>query len=176
MSRIIRKSNQRSSAEASHLLSTIFLAELLEPSKCLWIVSPWISDVPLIDNCTNSISSLRSFGPRFIRLTEILAKLAEEGTTVVVGTIDADSNHSFLTRIKSAFRDRDLEKQLIIDIDKSNKLHEKAITADDLTISGSMNITNNGIYVREEIIELHTNEDFVARARMDAFERFGGVL
>ena len=41
---------------------------------------------------------------------------------------------------------------------------------------GSMNITNNGVFVREEFIEFRRDEEFVARARMDAFERFGGVL
>ena len=39
-----------------------------------------------------------------------------------------------------------------------------------------MNITNNGVFVREEFIEFRRDEEFVARARMDAFERFGGVL
>ena len=81
MSRIIRKSHKKSSGEAALLLSSVFLAELLAPSKCLWIVSPWISDVPLIDNSADSIEPLRSFGPRFIRLTEVLVTLAEQGTT-----------------------------------------------------------------------------------------------
>jgi hypothetical protein len=39
-----------------------------------------------------------------------------------------------------------------------------------------MNITRNGIFVREEYLELRTDEEFVARARMDAFDRFGGRL
>ena len=39
-----------------------------------------------------------------------------------------------------------------------------------------MNITFNGIQVREELIDVRTEEAFVAQARMDAFDRFGGVL
>ena len=54
--------------------------------------------------------------------------------------------------------------------------HEKAITGDDFVVVGSMNITNNGVFVREEFLEFRVDEEFVARSRMDAYERFGGVL
>jgi hypothetical protein len=111
-----------------------------------------------------------------IRLSEVLVSLAEAGAMVVVGTTDADSNHTFRSRLQTAFSDRALEAHLVLDIDSSDELHEKAITTDDSAISGSMNITNNGVFVREEFIEFRTDESFVARARMDAYERFGGVL
>jgi hypothetical protein len=39
-----------------------------------------------------------------------------------------------------------------------------------------MNITYNGIFVREEFVQLRTDDDFVSRARMDAYDRFGGRL
>jgi hypothetical protein len=39
-----------------------------------------------------------------------------------------------------------------------------------------MNITFNGIQIREELIDLRTDAPYVAEARMAAFERFGGVL
>jgi len=176
MSRVIRKSKDRSSAEAAELLSSILLAEISFPSKCLWLISPWISDIPIIDNRTYSISVFQACGPRFIRLTEVLIYLASQGTTVVIGTTDDASNDVFLTRIRLAFAEIGLENLLILDIDKSNKLHEKSIVGDDLSISGSMNITNNGVFIREELIQVHTDEESVAKARMDAFERFGGRL
>ena len=176
MSRVIRKSRQRASAEAASLLSSVFSGELLAPSKCLWIVSPWISDIPVIDNTAGSFQPLQAFGPRQIRLSEVLAVLAGEGTTVVVGTTTAESNQLFKSRVKTAFRDRGLRDHLKINVDASNELHEKAITADDYVITGSMNITNNGVFVREEFIEFRRDSEFVARARMDSFERFGGKL
>ena len=39
-----------------------------------------------------------------------------------------------------------------------------------------MNITYNGIEVREEMIQLRLDQKYVAQAKMDAFDRFGGVL
>jgi hypothetical protein len=61
-------------------------------------------------------------------------------------------------------------------IDASSNLHTKALTGDDFALAGSMNITFNGIQVREELIDLRTDDAYVAQARMDAFDRFGGVL
>ncbi len=66
--------------------------------------------------------------------------------------------------------------RVTIAIDTSEELHTKALTGDDFALAGSMNITYNGIQVREEFIDLRTDRQFVAQARMDAFDRFGGVL
>ena len=57
--------------------------------------------------------------------------------------------------------------------DPANLLHEKAITGDGYAVIGSMNITWYGVNLREEYLELRTEEDFVARARLDAMDRFG---
>ena len=176
MTRVIRKSRARSSREAANLLSAIFAAELIRPSSCLWLVSPWISDIALIDNTTNGFEAVRGFGSRPIRLSEVLVTLAGLGTAVVVGTTSDVTNNAFRQRARRAFDDRGLGDRLLIDVDISGELHEKAVTGDDFVVSGSMNLTNNGVFVREEFIEFRTDEEFVARSRMDAYDRFGGVL
>ena len=176
MTRVIRKSQVQSSREAAHLLEAIFAAELVRPSKCLWLVSPWISDIPLIDNSTNSFQPLGAWGPRRVRLSEVLLSLALLGSSVVVGTTPDHSNSPFLERVRRLFREQHLDDSLTVDIDRSGKLHEKAITGDDFALVGSMNITNNGVFLREEFVEFRMDEEFVARARMDAYERFGGIL
>jgi hypothetical protein len=176
VTRVIRKSKTRSSREAQELLGAIFAAELIRPSRCLWLVSPWISDIPIIDNTANSFENVRSWGPRAVRLSEVLVTLGGFGATIVIGTTSDPTNKAFQQRTRRLFRDRGIESRLVIDIDKSGDLHEKAITGDDFVIAGSMNITNNGVFVREELLEFHSDAEFVARARMDAYERFGGVL
>jgi hypothetical protein len=176
VTRVIRKSRQRASGEAAALLAAVFTAELLVPSRCIWIVSPWISDVQLVNNAANTFDALERWGSRPVRLTELLVTLAEAGTTVVIGTTDEASNAAFLSRTTTLFRDQRLTDLLVVDVDPTNELHEKAITTDDCVVAGSMNITNNGIFVREEYVEFRTDEEFVARARLDAFDRFGGRL
>ena len=47
-SRQIIRSSSTSNAEIRELLQGIFTAELLCPSKQLWLVSPWLSDIELL--------------------------------------------------------------------------------------------------------------------------------
>lgn len=176
VNRVIRKSQDASASEAQQLLAGVFAAELISPGRCLWLVSPWISDVELIDNGAGSFGPLARFGRRRARLVEVLLALADAGTHVVIGTTSDSHNVTFLTRLKVRAEEMRLLDRLTIDVDVSERLHTKALTGDDFALSGSMNITFNGIKIREELIDLRTDEAFVAQARLDAFDRFGGRL
>ena len=68
MSRVIRKSRAQSSQEVFDLLAAMFAAEMVRPSACVWVVSPWISDVGLLDNAAGDFPALTRFGRRQIRL------------------------------------------------------------------------------------------------------------
>ena len=48
--RRIFRSSSTSNAEIRELLESLFAAELLSPSRCLWLVSPWLTDLELLDN------------------------------------------------------------------------------------------------------------------------------
>jgi hypothetical protein len=102
--------------------------------------------------------------------------LGKQGATVVIATTSDGSNSAFLQRIEVAYRQIGIGNRLIVSIDREEKLHDKAITGDDFAVAGSMNITNNGVFVRQEFIEFRTDEAFVAQSRMDSYERFGGAL
>jgi phosphatidylserine/phosphatidylglycerophosphate/cardiolipin synthase-like enzyme len=176
VNRVIRKSQNASAREAAELLVGLFCAELACPSKCLWLVSPWISDVELLDNTAGNFDALARFGKRPIRLSEMLVTVASKGTHIVIGTTTDEHNARFLNAFRTLSRDLRVEDKLIVSIDTTDNLHAKALTGDDFALAGSMNITYNGIQVREELIDLRTDQAFVAQARMDAFDRFGGVL
>lgn len=176
MNRVIRKSQGASLSDAQQLLAGLFSAELCAPSCCLWLVSPWVSDVVLLDNAAGQFDELTRFGKRPVRLAEILASLASRGTHIVIGTTSDQHNESFLSRLTLLAQDMRANQNITVSIDETDRLHTKALTGDDFAIAGSMNITHNGITLREELIDLRTDEDYVAQARMDAFDRFGGVL
>lgn len=173
MNRVIRKSQVFSSTEAARLLSSLFAAELVAPSDCIWLVSPWISNVPILDNEVNSYGPLSRWGPRRVRLAEVLATLASAGSAIVIGTTADRHNNDFAAQLISRAGELGARHKVRIVRDQANLLHEKAITTDDYAVVGSMNITWNGINVREEYLELRTDEEFVARARLDASGRFG---
>ena len=176
MNRVIRKSRAQSAGEVLEMLGALFSAELVEPSRCVWLVSPWVSDVEVLDNSAGTYSALTNFGRRPIRLVEVLVTLAAEGAFVVVATTPDPHNDMFLRRLEVLQKDLRVEDRINVVVDRSGKLHTKALTGDDYAVAGSMNITYTGINLREEQVELHTNESYVAQARMDAFDRFGGVL
>jgi len=63
------------------LLQTMFVAEVLQPGDEIWIVSPWISNVVLIDNRSGSFDALNpEWGRREIRLADVLVTLMNHGT------------------------------------------------------------------------------------------------
>jgi hypothetical protein len=176
VNRVIRKSQNASANEAADLLAGLFCSEIAFPSACLWLVSPWISDVELLDNTAGSFDALTRFGKRRIHLSEILTTLAAKGAHIVIGTTTDQHNNRFLNRLTTLSRDLRVDDKLTISIDTTDNLHTKALTGDNFALAGSMNITFNGIQIREEFIDLRTDQAFVAQARMDAFDRFGGVL
>lgn len=176
MNRVIRKSKTQSASEALDLIAALLAAELLNPSICLWLVSPWISDIDTIDNTAGTFPALNRFGRRPIRLTEVLVSLAASGTRVVVATTSDSHNHTFRTRLRLLASDIRVDDEVSVVVDPTGALHTKALTGDDFALAGSMNITYNGIHLREEQVALETDPSYVAQARMDAFDRFGGKL
>lgn len=173
MNRVIRKSQTRSSVEAASLLANLFAAELISPSKCIWLVSPWISNIQILDNETEAFESLNRWGPRRVRLAEVLATLAAHGSSIIIATTADPHNGEFVAHLAGRAAEIGAENNVRVVRDPANLLHEKAITGDDYAVVGSMNITWYGVHLREEYLELRTEEDFVARARLDATDRFG---
>ena len=54
-------------------LQSLFVAELIRPSRRLWISSPWISDVEIVDNRARQFGTLCPDWPATrIRLTRVL--------------------------------------------------------------------------------------------------------
>ena len=98
-SRIIH--TRASARQVPDLLQVVFTAELLCPSGCLWLVSPWVSDIPVIDNRSNGFLSLEpSWARTQVGLSQVLGKLLELGTTVHIATRPDDHNDAFLDRMR----------------------------------------------------------------------------
>lgn len=161
------------SPEAADLLQAIFAAELISPSRSLWIVSPWISDVPILDNRTNAFLSLEpAWGESRVRLSAVLLKLASMGTRVVVATRPLAHNTAFVT----ALRDGDVAGGPRPVVREAAELHEKGILGDGYHLGGSMNITHYGISVNDEALQYQTDPEEVARTRVLLAARWSGGI
>ena len=159
------------SREIAELLQSIFVGELIAPSQGLYLVSPWISDVGILDNRTHAFLSLEpSWTGSTVRLTEVLSRLMEMGTKITVATRPVAHNARFLEE----FRRRAEHAGAAPHVHVAEELHEKGILGDTFYLSGSMNVTYNGISVNEEGIHYHTDAGVVAHNRQVFRERWGG--
>ncbi len=161
-----------SSRQVSDLLQAIFTSELINPSQCLWLVSPWISDILVIDNTANTFLCLEpSWSRSRIRLSQVLATLAERGTYIHIATRTDIHNQSFLKQIKARIDYQKLPVQFHV----TDELHAKGILGDSYYLAGSMNFTYNGITINEEALTYETSPEVIAEQQLIFGNRWGSI-
>lgn len=153
----------RSALVPFELLQSLFVAELIRPSARLWISSPWISDIELIDNTARQFASLNPGWPaRRIRLSEVLTALIERGAAIVIIVNDDPHSDEFINRIAPL---GGLYPGHVILI-RQAQLHEKGILGDHFTLNGSMNLTYNGVFINEEYLIYRCDPAVIAERRV----------
>jgi hypothetical protein len=159
------------SREIAELLQAVFVSELLAPSRVLYLVSPWISNVPILDNRAHAFVSLEpAWTHGEIRLVEVLERLMEMSCKLIVATRPDKHNTAFLRALNQA-GERVGVSPIIQQVEE---LHEKGILGDTFYLSGSMNLTFNGISINEEGVHYHTAESVIAHTRGIYAARWGG--
>lgn len=170
--RSLRTSALASREELADALQSLFVTELLVPSTPLWIITPWISDVVVIDNRSGRFAGLLPDMPkRPIRLAEVLTSQLQRGGSVVVASRPDDHNRSFIEHLMARTSNAGTTDRLVCRT--AGELHEKGILTRDMLLSGSMNLTFNGLRRLEESILLTDDPDAVARARHAYEDRWG---
>jgi len=169
--RRIFKSQTTGATTIQELLQSMFVAEVLHPSEKIWIVSPWISNVVLIDNRAGNFDALNpEWGRREVRLAEVLATLMARGTEVNIVTRMDANNDALLSRVDELAIEQGLEQQLSILLD--NKLHTKGLLLGGCLLMGSMNLTYNGIVINDEMVEFSIDPQDLGRTRLE-FQTYG---
>ena len=170
--RVIRKSSRYCEVQVADLLQSLFAAELVCPSNILWMVSAWISDLPVIDNRDASFSGYdTSWTNRPIRLSELLIALAEYGTQVVVVTNTDPHNETFVHRLGLLAQEAGVNDN--VTVLQRKDLHVKGLLGDGYHLHGSMNFTHNGVRVLTEEVILETDTDYVQRAHLAYRDNYG---
>jgi hypothetical protein len=170
--RLLHKTSGRSRNEAREVLEYFFLAELIAPSRCLWIVSPWLRDVTLFDNRAGAFATLFPDLPRReLRLTDGLRELMARGTRIVLVTRPppADSDVGRLleeSALASGKRDQ-------LAIHRKTELHTKGIVGERAAIVGSMNFTHNGLDVLIEYVQLTTDSEPLSKLQLEFATAYG---
>jgi hypothetical protein len=171
--RMLRTSTFASREELVDALQSLFLAELLHPSSPLWLVTPWISDIAVIDNRAGAFSGLvPDLAARQVRLTEVLTLQMARGGAVVIACRPDPRNTAFVEQITQSAKSLAVLPRLRCR--HAEELHEKGILSRHAMLSGSMNLTHNGLRRLEESILITDDPDAMARARHAYEDRWGG--
>ncbi|MEH0650451.1 phospholipase D-like domain-containing protein DpdK [Streptomyces scabiei] len=150
------------------MLSAALIAEAVSPSSELWLVSPWITDVQVLDNSQGAYDSF--FGdvpPLDWRLSEALIHIASRESRVHVVTRPDAHNAPFLRRLESS------PQQDSIRIVLNPDVHEKTLCGDNWILTGSMNYTVRGMAVNDESVTYKVGGPDASQARLDLRQRWG---
>jgi hypothetical protein len=129
----------------------------------------------VLDNRASELAGLEmDWGPRQIKLSEVLLRLARAGSFIVVAVLADGRSTDFLRRLASSFYEEGLEAQLVAH--EEDVLHEKGVAGDDFHLSGSMNLTWRGIELNQEFVTLTTEPQSVVEARLAFYDLYGGRL
>jgi hypothetical protein len=155
------------------LLQSIFAAELIAPGPCLWLVSPWITDIPVLDNRANGFTSVVGDweGSR-VRLSTVLAWLLHRGSTVHVATRPDEVSEDFLERLETLAG----SGRARLRVHQTEALHEKGVLGEGFYLSGSMNFTQSGLGFNQEMLYYDTNPGVVAHHRQLFTAWWGGAV
>lgn len=170
--REIFKNATLSQSAVRELLAFVFAQELLAPSRHVFVVAPWISNVVIFDNRLGQFASVNpEWGKREVRLVEVFVAMASAGTNIHIHTRPDMHNRQFRNRIESAMSDAGVTERLLWKDDDSY-LHTKGLLTDRVTIRGSMNLTENGVALNDEAITVSYEPPDVAVARVhfDSYE------
>ena len=154
--RLIVKTMKGSRDEVRDLLESLIATELLFPSRDIWLVSPWITDLPLLDNRAGAYAGIEPAWPKsYLKLSELLAYSLKSSpeTQLKVVTRPDEHNKPFCNRLRELARLDGTADRLKIDSSRT-VLHTKGFAGDSFSLKGSMNFTYNGIQVLEETVEL----------------------
>lgn len=149
------------------ILQSVFATELLAPSRPLWILSPWISDVELIDNRGGRFSGIEPSWPSAgIRLMSILHTVTARGGQVIIVVNRATHNDEFERRLQVL---GDPGIRFIRD----ELVHAKGIVGERFLVAGSMNLTYGGVHRNDEHIEYDTDPARIHEWRVELEQRWG---
>ena len=160
--RIITSRARSSSMQLASCLSSLLALELLKPGKELYLISPWLSNVPLIDNRFGQFRALVGERDKAdLRLGDILTLLAACGTQVRIlyRTPSNETTRQFVENLQNIAN---------IECRAKQDLHEKGLISSHFYVHGSMNFTYAGVNINDESVEITKDEATIWQALQEA--------
>jgi phosphatidylserine/phosphatidylglycerophosphate/cardiolipin synthase-like enzyme len=145
------------------VIQSILVAELLSPSKEIWLFFAWLSDVEVVDNTARQFGSICPDWPAAqIRLSQVLETLLSRGSHINIVLRKTAHNDAIVSQLLR------LRQQYGANVRwcQRETFHDKGILGDDYLLDGSMNLTYNGISTNDEHVWLHRDPASIASRRV----------
>jgi phosphatidylserine/phosphatidylglycerophosphate/cardiolipin synthase-like enzyme len=150
-------------------LTAALLSELCAPSQEFWLVTGWVTDIPVIDNSIRQFDAVLGAEPRAtFSLSEVFALLTQKGTQLHVAAREDPHNLTFFDRLRRSCVSDHLH------LYSSSDLHEKIMIGWTWVLNGSMNFTWHGTQRNEEALVLEVDPANAARQRLEVRTRWIG--
>jgi len=170
--RRIFKNSTTGSSILKELLQNIFIAEFMNPSKRVWIVSPWISEFTLIDNKSGNFDIINpDWRGREILFSDVIIHLLYGGSKVSIIYRPDVRSEIFISMIKEKAKENNVFKNLTIV--QRELTHNKGILTDHGSLEGSMNFTYTGVEISEDRIRYDIDSKVIAQHKLQ-FENVYG--
>jgi hypothetical protein len=155
------------------LIQSLFAAEILMPSRPLWLFFAWVTDVDVLDNSARQFGALCPDWPSAqIQLSTVLDGLLGRGGTVNIVLRDATHNKYFIDRIRLLQR----RHSGLIKWCKRAEFHEKGMLGNGYVLDGSMNLTVRGLTTNDEHVILRCDPKSVAQRRIELQTKWEHLL
>jgi phosphatidylserine/phosphatidylglycerophosphate/cardiolipin synthase-like enzyme len=139
----------------------------------LWLYFGWITDLEILDNGARQFAGLQPDWPSTkIRLSAVLEALLRKGADIVVIVREHPHNEAIARTVRALGQRYNGRARVIVAPD----FHEKGMLGDDFVLSGSMNLTHNGVTVNDEHIVLRRDLESVEERRVVLEAKWGGGL
>jgi hypothetical protein len=156
------------------LLCIAFAQEILVPSRTLLIVAPWITNIVIFNNRNSHYSALNpEWSERDIGLIAVLVQLIRSGTSLHIAYRPNNHNEIFSKAMMEACQEGGVGGEFrMVSIET---LHTKGILADTWLLTGSMNLTRNGVEMNDEYVAYDTRPRALAEARISFRDLFNST-
>jgi hypothetical protein len=156
--RQIFSNSRTSSAQAIDLVASLLALEVAAPSPQLYLFSPWITDLPLLQNARISVSALFPEAYGDIWLSAAFSRLAERGCHIhIVCRENQVHTEPFLRKLPAN-----------VEIIRHDPVHIKGLFTQNAMLKGSMNFTYSGLTLNDELLELETDSVAVNQGLLNA--------
>jgi hypothetical protein len=163
------RTRPRNGLAISDVLAAALLAELCSPSEELWLVTGWVTDIPVIDNSIRQFDAVMGAETRStLSLTDVFTILTQQGTHVHVAVREDPHNQTFVGRLQRVCASDALHLYSGAD------LHEKILVGWTWVLKGSMNFTWHGTQRNEEGLDFEVDPADAARQRLELRTRWIG--